>query len=107
MIAKLKSYANPPPGLFAFTQTTGIVHQFRNNPTIEYLAKEVSAFRLKNNLPRAALCECLSDIDAFNCFRLGNHPDWCFVNEVSFESSRSEHPFIKKHCPTCGTPTTN
>ena len=100
----LKSYQAPPPGLFAYVQRDGIFSIFNPSAIIEDVAKKVSAFRLKNGLNRGSLAESMEDIDAFNCARLENNPNWVFQTDATFAQIHSNHPFIKQHCSTCGTP---
>jgi hypothetical protein len=102
----LKSYENPLPNNYVFTQTTGIVHQFSASPIIDEVVKAVSNFRIANNLPRASLAETLEDVDRFNCAVRNNDERWCWNCPGTFESVRKNHRFITASCLTCGTPIT-
>lgn len=103
---QLKTYNTNPPGNFVYVQTEGISHRFPASPTIEHLVKDVSAFRIANNLPRASLAETLEDVDRFQCARLENSSSWCWQCAESFEQSHHNHPFFAKACASCGTPVT-
>jgi hypothetical protein len=100
----LKSFRQPIPGNYYYVQTFGIVHTFDANPMVEEVAKAVSSFRIANKLPRASLVESLEDVDVFTCARLLNNPNFCRECENSWFSVHSDHPFIKKPCASCGTP---
>jgi hypothetical protein len=99
----LKSYKQPIPGNYFFVQNGKINHQFAPQPFIEEIAKNVSALRIANRLPRASLAESLEDVDTFNCASRNNDPKYCFWHEGNFESARSQHPYVKKSCESCGT----
>lgn len=98
----LKSYSQPIPNNYFYTQTDGIQHTFAPQPFIEEVAKSVSSFRIANKLPRASLVESLEDIDKYQCAVRGNDPKYCYEANSSFEDARASHHFIKKGCPTCG-----
>jgi hypothetical protein len=100
---QLKNYNTNPPGNFSYEQKSGIHHIFRAQPVIEQLVKDVSSFRIANNLPRGSLAETLEDVDRQNCDRLGNNPAWCWNSEDTFDKTHSSHPFVKTFCATCGT----
>ncbi len=101
----LKSYRNAIPGNYFYIQTEGIRHTFAAQPHIEPLAQAVSGFRIANRLSRASIPESLEDIDKFNCAIRGNDPKYCYECHTDFESARSEHPYFKKGCASCGKPT--
>jgi len=99
----LKSYRNPIPGNYFYVQTEGIKHDFAAQPHIEAVAQVVSSFRIANRLPRASIPESLEDVDRFNCSVRNNDANYCFECRGDFESARSEHPYFKKSCASCGT----
>jgi hypothetical protein len=101
---QLKSYQYSPPGNYFYAQTDGIIHEFPANPVIEQLAKDLSKFRAANRLPRPDIRECLEDIDAFQCRRLGNNPIYCVETDQSFAQRHATHPWYKPNCATCGLP---
>jgi hypothetical protein len=103
----LKSFNQPIPGNYFYVQRHGIYHTFPAVPFIEEVAKSVSSFRIANKLPRANLAECLEDVDQFNCEVRNNDPKYCrqCAEEQTFESIHANHPFVKKSCASCGTPT--
>lgn len=103
---QLKHYGHSPPGNYSYVQTVGHFRVFPSLPSIEEVAKAVSQFRTANRLPRASLGESLEDVDGFNCARIGNHPDWCWESQQTFEQTHSGHPFIRPACSTCGKPVT-
>jgi hypothetical protein len=107
MPVHLKNYSSPPPGLYSYYQSEGLTQSFQASPVIEEVVKRVSAFRLKNKLPRGSLAECLHDVEQYTCARLRNHPDWCFESPTEFEKIRESHPFVKKTCSSCGKPPLN
>lgn len=99
----LKSFNNPLPNNYAYTQTEGIRQVFTPSPIIEILVKSVSAFRIANNLPRASLAETLEDVDCYQCAIRNNNRDYCRECD-NYAKARSEHRFVKTSCETCGTP---
>ena len=102
----LKSYANPLPNNYVYTQTVGIVHQFTPNPIIEEVVKAVSDFRIANRLPRASLAETLEDVDRFQCYVRKNDERWCWNCQETFERVRQNHRYVNMSCGSCGTPIT-
>jgi hypothetical protein len=100
----LKSYNNPLPNNYVYTQTVGISHKFAASPLIEEVAKAVSDFRIANRLPRASLAETLEDVDRYNCAVRKNDERWCWDCPGTFESARQNHRFVSASCATCGTP---
>lgn len=100
----LKSYQQPIPGNYFYAQTEGIQHRFAAVPFIEDVAKNVSAFRIANKLRRGSLAESLEDVDIFNCAIRNNDEKFCRECSDSFESVHANHPFVKRSCATCGTP---
>ena len=103
----LKSYNNPLPNNYGYTQTVGIYHRFATNPIIEEVVKAVSAFRIANHLPRASLAESLEDVDRYQCAVRNNNPEYCWECSESFERARANHRFVSASCGTCGTPISN
>jgi hypothetical protein len=100
----LKSYSNPLPNNYVYTQTEGIHHRFGSNPIIEEVVKAVSNFRIANNLPRASLSECLEDVDLYNCAVRNNDERWCWNCPETFERIHKDHRFVAQGCPGgCGT----
>lgn len=97
---RLKSHLKAPPGSFRYKQTDGIEHDFGASPLIAELAANVAAFRSANSLPRPSYAECLEDVDAYNCARLGNMPKWCYDTDRPF----SEIAKVSKWsgCGACG-----
>ena len=100
----LKSYSNPLPNNYVYEQTEGVRHRFGANPIIEEVVKAVSSFRIANNLPRSSLCECLEDVDRFNCAVRQNDERFCWNCSEPFDRVHQNHHFIKQNCAGCGTP---
>jgi hypothetical protein len=100
----LKSYNSAPPGSYHYVQTNEVHHRFKQNPSIEDVAKAVSNFRIGNNLRRASLGESLEDVDTYICGQLDNNPQYCREIDSTFAEACASHPFFKADCPTCGTP---
>lgn len=100
----LKSYQNSLPGNYSYAQTEGAPHNFKSNPVMEELVKQVSAFRIANKLSRASLAESLEDIDVYNCRIRNNDPRFCWNCPRPFGNARHNHPFFRKSCDGCGKP---
>ena len=96
----LKSYSNPLPNNYVYEQNG---HSFKANPIIEEVVKDVSNFRIANNLPRASLSECLEDVDCYNCAIRKNDGRFCWDSPESFERIHKDHRFVKQNCAGCGT----
>ena len=105
MACKLRSYDVNPPGGYSYQQTQGIARAFPSEPLIEALAKNISAFRTGNNLPRASILECLEDADRYNCARLGCNKAWCVdigsATGIQTTSINPTHPLVAP-CKGCG-----
>jgi hypothetical protein len=102
MSCRLKTYEVTPPGGYPYEDEDG--KKFPSVPMIEDQARKVSAYRAKNNRPRASLKECLEDIDSFQCRRLGNMAQWCLCNEQSAGrvSFGPGNPIVDPPCQGCG-----
>jgi hypothetical protein len=74
---RLKTYDQSPPGSFPYEQRGSHPRLFPSEPLIEAQARNVSAYRSGNNLPRASYAESLVDVDNYTCRRLGNNPQFC------------------------------
>jgi len=72
---RLRSYDQSPPGGYCYGPDGGFARRCR--PVIEDIARELSAYRTGNGLPRASIQECLMDADSAQCQRLGNNPTYC------------------------------
>ena len=86
-------------------QTEGIQRSFPALPLIEGLAKDISAFRTGNGLPRPGFKECLEDADRYNAARLGCNRAWCVdigsATGIQTTAMNPTHPLITP-CPGCG-----
>jgi hypothetical protein len=100
---RLRSYDVSPPGGFAYTQVSGVPHEFPALPMIEAQAEVVLAFRKANGLPFATRLDCLRHIDHQTCARLGNDPVWCVPVEPGAQDTAlgPTHPYIAP-CLGCG-----
>lgn len=103
MSCRLKSYEQPLPGNYPYHQTDGIDRKFPAQPTPEYQAQVVSAFRKGNGLSRSSLKECLEDVDRYQCQRLGNNPVYCTCSEAQANvlALNASSPIITP-CKGCG-----
>lgn len=99
---RLISHDKCPPGEFRYHQEfAGKVRHFGPSPIIRTVAEALSHFRHANNLPRAGVIECIEDIDAQTCQRLGNMPRFCYDSEKSVASTYASAP-VAVPCATCG-----
>lgn len=78
----LRSFDNPVPGGYQFTEGGSKPRKFRQQPVPEPLAREVAAYRAANGLPRATYPESLQDVSSFQCERLGNNPAYCVSSDI-------------------------
>lgn len=73
----LKTLKNLPPGGWIYEQPGSTFKLNSMSPMMD-AAKELSAFRVANNLPRASVEESTADIEEATCARLGYDPNWCY-----------------------------
>lgn len=99
----LKSYDLPIPGAYRFEQTIGIYKKFETQPSAHGMATIVSGFRQGNNLPRSSLEETLKDVSCYQCWRLGNNPDYCRSSDAPLLTSNVPIPVVAP-CKGCGAP---
>lgn len=102
---RLKTYELSPPGGYPYLQTQGIRKGFASVPIIEDQARVVSDFRTRNKLDRASFKESLEDVDAFQCQRLGNMPQWCCpVDPTQVQLAAVAATKFDGKCKGCGAP---
>lgn len=105
-VFRLRTYENTPPGGYVFDEYGSKPHHFRGEPMIEALAKQVSAYRRANGLPRASYREAIEDVDRQTCSRLGNNLTYCIQAEVNdgVVALASNAPGLNGGCKGCGAP---
>ena len=79
---RLRTYDVSPPGGYLYVQPPPLPRSFDAQPMIEAQAQIVAAYRQGNNLARADYVSCLADVDAYNCQRLGNNPQFVTQDSV-------------------------
>lgn len=105
MIMRLRSYDTVPMGGYPYAQTGDKPRNFPSQPMIEAQARIVSSYRLSNGLPRSSFAETLSDIDQFQCLRLGNNPRYCIPinpDDPNALALAQNTPGITAPCSGCG-----
>lgn len=88
-----------PPGGFPFFQPETGVH-FKNMTDFETQARQIAVHRRGNNLPRATLEECMVDLDAYTCARIGGDPKYC-CSDNSKVTEQAVTRIVRK-CGGCG-----
>lgn len=102
---RLRSYEISPPGGYPFEQREGVHRKFPSVPIIEDQARNVAAFRKANGLPRSTITEALSDVDCFQCQRLGNMPSYCVpTDQLNTPVAIGQTSPIINPCKGCGAP---
>lgn len=75
-------------------------YTFGPDPIPNTVAASLHLFREANNLPRSSEAECLADIDAFTCVRLGGVGIWCFESAITQEQIVASYQ--PTGCRSCG-----
>lgn len=102
---RLRSYEVTPPGGYCYDEPG---FKRRCLPVIEDIARALSAFRKANGRARSSTAECLADVDAAQCQRLGNDRTFCIScdqaqGEAPAVALAANNPLIAPPCAGCGT----
>ena len=103
---RLRTYETTPPDCYVYNQVSGIPRSFGREPEIMVIARQVSEFRKRNNLPRSSIIESLENVDRQTCWRLKNSPQWCIEDPTPFAPSNTDpnNPIVNPPCAGCGAP---
>lgn len=89
-----------PPGSFTYVDpNTG--KKFGGSYGIREQAQRLSSFRKANNFPRQSQIECIEDIDAYTCARLGNAAPWVYNTDAPATAESFGLP-VSAPCAGCG-----
>lgn len=102
---RLKTYEAVPPGGYIFENFPVIYRKFPSVPTIESQARYVSDFRKANGIPRSSPKECLQEVDAYTCQRLGCNPAYCVAQDSKtgqIVALNQSNPILTGGCAGCG-----
>jgi hypothetical protein len=94
----IKHPENPLKGGYRFLFPTGE----KKFERLKDAATALSNFRQGNSLPNSSFNECLAEIDAYNCQRLGNHKDYCMNTYADTYESKLIHKKRSGGCSGCG-----
>jgi hypothetical protein len=98
---RLLSHDKCPPGEFRYRESfKGHTKTFGPSPLLNEVAHKLANFRAANGIARSSPAECVQDIDAFTCQRLGNMRDWCYDSDKAVSN-----PYVSPTatpCSTCG-----
>lgn len=97
---RLISYDTFPPGGFSYSDPNTGKRFGGSGYGIREQATRVSEFRRANRFSRPSVLECLEDIDAFTCNRLGNAAQ--FVRNTDVPISQGSGLPESAPCSTCG-----
>jgi hypothetical protein len=87
----LKSYNTIPPGGWRYEQPE-TKWKLKNMGSVNDAVGEMLEQRRFNNLPRATRQECLEDLDAYTCQRLGGDLAWCVDGDAQKKTSSWPQP---------------
>lgn len=94
---QIKHPGNPIKGGYRFSYPTG-------EKIFEKLADAAAAladFRQGNKIPNPGFNECMAEIDAYNCQRLGNHKNYCMNTYAdTYQSNQTRKKAAA--CSGCG-----
>lgn len=90
-----------PPGGYPFFQPE-TDYKFKGMTDFETQARLISAHRKGNNLARSTLAECLEDLDAYTCARIGNDPRFCYTMTPNQRPTAAVVRSVQAKCGGCG-----
>jgi len=97
----LISLTQCPPGEFIFPKPAGSAERFWKSPLANSVAASMADYRRGNNLPRPSVQECLEDVIAYTCQRLGNMREYC-INTDQGPAQSAALNIPKAGCGGCG-----